>query len=117
MAPGLGIEAAGGFLTPLGAGAARRWWHSAFEVKAGDEPGHLDDEAATGIVGPDDREALPEHEGPGIVDNMGKKVTLSKEYTLMVDTGKLPTAATHGDVYLQLFGSKDRTGLIHLKQG
>mmetsp|Transcript_82886 Transcript_82886/g.173542 ORF Transcript_82886/g.173542 Transcript_82886/m.173542 type:complete len:287 (-) Transcript_82886:41-901(-) len=66
----------------------------------------------------DDRDDLPTHEGRGVVDNVeAGGFRPHKEYDILVDTGLMGRSTTNGDIYIQLFGSGGRTGLIHLKRG
>jgi len=66
----------------------------------------------------DERDKLGTMSGNGIWDKVAKRAGRTRrEYHIFVDTGTMPGARTTGDVYLQLFGSQDRTGLIHLKHG
>merc|ERR1712216_231235 len=66
---------------------------------------------------------MGEHSGLGAEDlriiNSQKRAKLKnfKEYHLMVDTSTRPTASTRGDVFIQLFGNRGKTGLIHLNKG
>mmetsp|Transcript_55230 Transcript_55230/g.177004 ORF Transcript_55230/g.177004 Transcript_55230/m.177004 type:complete len:214 (+) Transcript_55230:96-737(+) len=62
-------------------------------------------------------EDLPEHQGPGVGDAAAGTGLLHREYTLLVDTGTAPSSSTRAEVFVQLLGSRGRTGLIRLKRG
>eukprot|EP00933_Yihiella_yeosuensis_P036142 TRINITY_DN2984_c1_g1_i1.p1 TRINITY_DN2984_c1_g1~~TRINITY_DN2984_c1_g1_i1.p1 ORF type:complete len:247 (-),score=55.20 TRINITY_DN2984_c1_g1_i1:26-766(-) len=72
---------------------------------------------AHGILSTTGREALPEREGEGIEDELKAKMPEFSEYHLLVDTGRWPDAGTDGEVFIQLLGSRGKTGLISLKKG
>merc|ERR1711865_254778 len=40
-----------------------------------------------------------------------------REYKVLVDSGQSPQSQTHGDVFIQLMGSRGKSGLIKLKTG
>jgi len=85
----------------------------AMEVAQDESEGKGDEEK----VETDEQEDLPEQNGEGLEDWMAGKVKGHKEYKLLVDTGGLPSSFTHGDVYIQLLGTRDNSSLIHLKTG
>lgn len=93
---------------------------AAFEANPADE-GHLplDDVAILRDppMGHHAEEDLPGREGLGVADAIKPGETVFKEYMVVVDTGTLPESQTSGDVYIQLMGTKDKTGLLHLKHG
>jgi hypothetical protein len=67
---------------------------------------------------PDDQEGEPEAKNnQSLEDMLAAKNVVHREYKVMVDTGQMPRSYTHGDVFIQLLGSRGKSGLMKLKTG